>query len=166
MTLRQNVGLALFTSALASALVGTGNALQLSQALAHLLSALTVAPTRAQTIIDMGSTAQPMAPAKVQTFRTNNGSSVRIQTVPAQPMRCSEDMAWLANALASKGIKAYNPSISVNDPKNRRPANEISDWCKGEGFKLWDTQSHKYLPNLSLGGRRLSSVPTGAPSPA
>ena len=82
MTLRQNVGLALFTSALASALVGTGNALQLSQALARLLSDLTVAPTRAQTIIDMGSTAQPMAPAKVQTFRTNNGSSVRIETVP------------------------------------------------------------------------------------
>ena len=52
----------------------------------------------------------------------------------------------------SKGIKAYIPSISENDPKSRKPANEVNDWCKGEGFKLWSTITHASVPSLELAG--------------
>ena len=75
--------------------------------------------------------------------------------------RCSEDMAWLATALSARGIKAYLPSISVSDPKNRKPANEVTDWCAGEGFKLWSTKEHRFVPSLDVGNKKLSSVPTG-----
>ena len=75
--------------------------------------------------------------------------------------RCSADHRWLQEELTSKGIKAYIPSVSVNDPKQRKPANEISDWCKGDDFKLWSTRDHAYVPSLVVGNRRLQSMPTG-----
>ena len=82
-------------------------------------------------------------------------------------MRCTADHVWLQSALAQRGVKAYLPSISVNDPKQRRPANELTDWCWGDGFKLWSTTEHRYVPSLVVGGSRLQSMPTGnSPPPA
>lgn len=75
-------------------------------------------------------------------------------------MRCTEDHTWLQSVLASRNIKAYLPSVSVSDPKQRRPGNEVVDWCSGEGFKLWSTAENRYIPTLEAGGRRLQSVPT------
>ena len=80
---------------------------------------------------------------------------------PRSQLRCSDDHRWLHDALAQRGLKAYLPSISVTDPKNRKPANEVSDWCKNEGFKLWSTTDNKYVASLDISGRRLQSVPTG-----
>ena len=82
-------------------------------------------------------------------------------------MRCTEDHVWLQSALAQRGVKAYLPTISVNDPKQRRPANELTDWCSGDGFKLWSTTEHRYVPSLVVAGNRLNSMPTGqAPASA
>ena len=74
--------------------------------------------------------------------------------------RCSEDHAKLAEMLAARDVKAYLPNVSVNDPKQRKPANEVSDWCAGEGMKLWSTKDHRPLASLSMNGRRLVSIPT------
>ena len=75
--------------------------------------------------------------------------------------RCTEDHAWLQSALAQRGVKAYLPNISVTDPKQRKPANEVTDWCEGEGFKLWSTSEHRYVPSMQVGGMKLKSMPTG-----
>ena len=53
------------------------------------------------------------------------------------------------------------PNISVTDPKQRKPANEVTDWCEGEGFKLWSTSEHRYVPSMQVGGMKLKSMPTG-----
>jgi len=103
-----------------------------------------------------------MATARLQTFRSSNGSTYRVET-PGQPLRCSEDAAWLQQQLAARGVKAYKPGISVNDPKQRKAANELVDWCSGESFKLWDRTKNAYVPSLTLGNTRLQSVPTSAP---
>ena len=77
--------------------------------------------------------------------------------------RCSADHAWLQEQLAARGIKAYLPTISVTDPKQRKPANEVVDWCAGEGIKMWSVAESRYVPSISLGGKRLQSVPTQGP---
>ncbi len=65
--------------------------------------------------------------------------------------------------LAQRGIKAYSPNISVSDPKQRKAANEVKDWCRGEGLKLWSTETNSYVPSLNLDKNvRLQSVPTQA----
>jgi hypothetical protein len=66
--------------------------------------------------------------------------------------------------LAKHNVKAYSPNISVNDPKQRKHANELQDWCKGEGMKLWSTETNSYVPSLELGrNTRLQSAPTQIP---
>tara|TARA_B100000945_G_scaffold318477_1_gene323398 strand:+ start:568 stop:798 length:231 start_codon:yes stop_codon:yes gene_type:complete len=75
-------------------------------------------------------------------------------------MRCPEDMRWLHKVLITNNYKAYIPSISVKDPKNRKKANEISDWCKGEGLKLWSDKKNQFIPNTVLEGKILHSTPT------
>ena len=39
---------------------------------------------------------------------------------------------------------------SVHDPKQRRTANEIADWCTGEPFKLWSVSDNKYIQSLDV----------------
>jgi hypothetical protein len=69
--------------------------------------------------------------ARLKTFKTDNGSSIRIETAPAQQLRCPDEHMWFKAFLQSRHLKAYNPDVSVNDPKNRKAANEIDDWCAG-----------------------------------
>ena len=30
--------------------------------------------------------------------------------------------------------------------------NEIQDWCRGEGLKLWSTEERRYVPELQIPG--------------
>merc|ERR1719473_349284 len=106
-----------------------------------------------------------LRPARMQTFRTANGSSVRVEIEPAQTLRCADSAHWLREALAARGAKAYLPSISVHDPKQRKAANEVVDWCSGEEMKLWSTAEHRFIPSLDIlsqSGKpiKLQSVPT------
>merc|ERR1711939_810108 len=92
----------------------------------------------------------PIAPARLKTQKSENGSSFRIELSPATLPRCSSDTMWLHEQLADRGIKAYKPTVSVNDPKQRKPANEMVDWCQGDGLKLWSTTEHRYVESLLL----------------
>jgi hypothetical protein len=107
-----------------------------------------------------------MPPAvAAKTLRRMNASTYR---VPARftPPDCPADMAWLAGVLAENGLRAYNGAIALNDPKQRRPVNELSNWCQGDGFQLWDRERSAYVPALETRrGRqavRLESFPLAA----
>lgn len=75
-------------------------------------------------------------------------------------LRCPADYSWLQQQLATRNLKAYKADISVHDPKQRKVANEVSDWCAGDAYKLWSTTENRYVPFLNIDGRRLRSVPT------
>ena len=66
---------------------------------------------------------------------------------------------WLQRQLTKHGVKAFSPSTNVNDPKQRRRANEVSDPTE-ESFKLWSIYERRSLDNIVLDdGYILSSVP-------
>jgi len=104
-------------------------------------------------------------PAKLKTFRTNNGSVMQAEVAPAQPLRCPEDHRWLQGVLASHNFKAFSPQTSVTDPKQRRSANELHDYCAGDHMKLWSATDRGPVESLQaydgVRPRKLVSVPTG-----
>ncbi len=108
-------------------------------------------------------------PGKVKTMRTENGSSVQREVEPFVPQRCPADAQWLKDVLQANGLKAYKPSISVTDPKQRRPANEVRDYCSGDNFKLWSVNERRYVPVLEAPATRdrpparLQSIATVGP---
>ena len=77
-------------------------------------------------------------------------------------LRCPEDMLWLREMLQKENLKAYNSSISVSDPKNRKSANEVIDWCKTDGFnfKLWSISKNKFVKEVVFEKTRIQSMPT------
>jgi len=106
----------------------------------------------------------------MKTRKTENGSTYRVP-VPSEDIGtgCADDMKWLQGVLMSRGLKAYRADISVRDPKQRRPSNEVTDWCKGAPLKLWNTNTREYMPSVevqypaSMARVLLKSVPTGLP---
>ena len=58
--------------------------------------------------------------------------------------------------------------VSTSDPKQRRAANEVKNWCEGDAFKLWNTDESRFVPTLDVPARaerprsRLVSAPTAA----
>ena len=99
------------------------------------------------------------------TRRSSNGSSYRIPSDSLQAPRCPEDMEWLNRHLNMHRLKAYVPTISVRDPKNRRPSNEVVDWCVSDGysgaFKLWSATRNAFVTDVRLVNNvRLRSHPT------
>lgn len=94
-------------------------------------------------------------------MRTSNGSVIRVEDQPEQPLRCPADMSWLKQQLATHSLKAYKASVSVHDPKSRKLANEVADWCKGDELKLWSSIDHGYVESLTVGkSQKLRSAPT------
>ena len=83
--------------------------------------------------------------------RTANGSTYQVLGEPTI-IRCPDDMIWLKTQLMKNGLKAYIPTISVHDPKNRKLSNEVKDWCYRDGlhysFKLWSTETNTFVPEL------------------
>jgi len=75
-------------------------------------------------------------------------------------------MAWLSAVLAENGLRAYHGAVALNDPKQRRPINELWNWCQGDGLQLWDRARNAYIPALETRrGRqvvRLESFPLAA----
>ena len=57
-------------------------------------------------------------------------------------------------------MKAYEPMVSVSDPKQRRAATELNDYCNGDRFKLFSKAENRAVDVLDVGGRRLKSVPS------
>lgn len=98
------------------------------------------------------------------TRRLPNGSTYRVSSSETA-VRCPEDMRWLRRHLDQHRLKAYVPSVSVKDPKNRRPANEVVDWCASDGydrvFKLWSTTQNAFVPEVRFtNNARLRSFST------
>jgi len=67
-------------------------------------------------------------PRRLKSFQTSNGGRERREVEAAIALRCPTDHMWLLGVLKQNGLVAYNPTISVTDPKQRRLANEVSDW--------------------------------------
>lgn len=69
-------------------------------------------------------------------------------------MRCPKDVAWLKGVLRARHLKAYRSDVSVKDLKNRKVANEVTDWCISDGwvdrFKLWCVTEQRYVPHVCL----------------
>ena len=102
--------------------------------------------------------------ARSVTLRRENGSSYRIDQT-ANKLRCPDDVEWLKKQLTQRSLKAYVPTISVHDPKNRKSSNEITDWCFSDGFhdvfKLWSVEQNKFISQVNLSENvRLKSAPT------
>ena len=75
---------------------------------------------------------------------------------------CSITEACITLPQAS-GLRAYKGDVSVSDPKQRRPANEVSNWCTSDALKLWSVSENKYVPGLAsdeAGRPALRSLPT------
>jgi len=66
----------------------------------------------------------------------------------ASQQRCPADCQWLLARLQEHDVRAYKPTISVNDPKQRRAVNEVTDWCSGEALKLWHVRSRRCVPGV------------------
>ena len=69
----------------------------------------------------------------------------------------------LSQPVQANGLRAYKGDVSVSDPKQRRPANEVSNWCTGDALKLWSIADNKYVPGLAIdepGRPPLKSLPT------
>ena len=85
--------------------------------------------------------------------RTTNGSTYQITEDPTT-IRCPDDMIWLKTQLIKNNLKAYIPTISIHDPKNRKPSNELKYWCHKDGlhfsFKLWSTKTNTFVPEFYL----------------
>lgn len=74
----------------------------------------------------------------MKTMRTTTGVSYRVEVERTDATEmCPESSQWLAGHLASTGYKAYLMSANLRDPKERRPGNELYNWCAGDPFQLW-----------------------------
>lgn len=76
-------------------------------------------------------------------------------------MRCKQDSDIApCSSTQENGLKAYNSSISVTDPKQRRKSNEVIDMCGMKDLKLWSTKSNSFVDSFDLGnGSGLHSKP-------
>lgn len=97
-------------------------------------------------------------------MKASNGSSYRLE-YERSSIRCPRDMEWLSEQLKLHNLKAYSPDISVTDPKNRKSANELKDWCRYDGLysvcKLWSVSTKQFVPKVNLlGGKSIQSRPT------
>ncbi|KAL1522024.1 hypothetical protein AB1Y20_021669 [Prymnesium parvum] len=111
----------------------------------------------------MGDVATCEAPTlRFRTLRRKNSSAHRVP-IASDPPQCPSETVWLKQTLQAHGLRAYQAHIAVNDPKQRRKANEISDWCQLDPMKLWSEKTKQYVPMLEVGQGRppLRSVPIG-----
>ena len=101
---------------------------------------------------DTQSYARGPVQARMKTMRTGTGVSYRVvDESNAEPRAaCSASSQWLAGWLQATNTKAYTANVNLMDPKQRRPANEVADWCQGEELKLWSPDDRRPLASLTV----------------
>ena len=93
----------------------------------------------------------PQTQSKGITRRTVSGACYRVETAQSTPpQECPESSKWMAKWLIESKFKAYSLDTNLQDPKQRKQSNHISNWCPGDDVKLWDQQLRRPVSSYSV----------------